>query len=457
MTNNDTIVAQATPIGKSSIGIIRVSGRQSSIIAKSLLGKIPEPRYASYLSFFDIKKNVIDKGIAIWFPKPNSFTGEDILEFQGHGGQVVLDLILKNILLLPGIRLAKPGEFSERAFLNKKIDLVQAESIIDLINASSEQGAIAAISSLQGKFSHIIKKLLSSVTNIRILIESNIDFPDEEINFITENKIKSKLKNILNIINIAITESTKVRKLYDGINIVLVGETNVGKSSLMNILTGENTSIVTNIPGTTRDIIQRKIDINQGISINISDTAGLRKTNNLIESIGIKLTFKEINKADHIIFIIDGSVYYVHQIKKIILNATKKIKKIKNIIFIYNKIDIVKIKAKITKVLNYDVIYLSSTTGEGVDLLLNYLENIIYNNDIKNTSENKLLARHRHIQALKKVKVHLLKSISYLSLKNIELLAEELKLSQHYLGEITGKFTSDNLLEKIFSKFCIGK
>lgn len=456
MNNDDTIVAQATPIGKSSVGIIRISGNKAYKVAKLLLDEIPKARYAKYLNFFNIEKKIIDKGIAIWFPKPHSFTGEDVLELQAHGGQIILNIILKNILSLTKIRLAKPGEFAERAFLNNKIDLIQAESIIDLINANSEKAAEAAIKSLQGTFSNIIKKLLKSITNIRVLVESNIDFTDQEIDSLEEKKIKNQLKNILYIVNSAILESKKTRKIYDGTKIVIAGNVNVGKSSLMNKIIGKNVSIVTNIAGTTRDLINEYIDI-EGLSLRITDTAGLRKTDNLIESIGIRYALEEIYKADYLIFVIDNSVD--NNVEKIILNTTQKIKKFKKISFICNKIDLVNKKSQITKVGGYNVIYLSSLTGEGIDLLIKHLKDICCRDSYgyNNTSENYFLARHRHITSLKKVRKNLIKGIFYLSLKNIELLAEELKFSQQNLGEITGQFTTDDLLANIFSKFCIGK
>lgn len=463
LNKNDTIVAQATPKGKGGIGIIRISGNQTSKIANIILGKIPKPRYANYMNFLDLNKNILDKGIAIWFPKPKSFTGEDVLELHGHGGQLIINIILKNIIKIPKVRIANPGEFSERAFLNNKIDLIQAEAIIDLINASSEQGVRSAICSLQGNFSKIIDKLLQSITDIRTFIETSIDFSEEEINKNSEIKFKNELKSILKNINISIKEA-KNKKIHEGIKVVIAGNTNVGKSSLMNILTGKQTSIITNIAGTTRDILRDDIELktfdNNSILIQIIDTAGLRKTNNLIESIGIKMAYEEIKIADHLLYVIDytkskDNIHLEDTLKSISENYIQK----KNITVIYNKIDLTKEKPRIEKIKNYTKIFLSSLTGEGINLLLDHLQNIFYLSNHSIPDNNIFLARIRHVKSLEKVKKNIKNSIIYISDKNItnELLAEELRLAQKHMGEITGVFTSENLLDSIFSKFCIGK
>lgn len=460
MNNQDTIIAQATPKGKSGIGIIRISGSRTFQVAKFILGKIPKPRHACYSKFLDKNKKIIDQGIAILFPKPNSFTGEDVLELQGHGSQLIINIIITNIIKLPGVRIAKPGEFAERAFLNNKIDLIQAEAIIDLINASSEKGAKAAMCSLQGNFSKLINNLLKKITNIRMFIEASIDFPDEEIDFYKEKKIQKKLKLILKTINCSIKEAKNIRKAYEGIKLVIVGNTNVGKSSLMNILTGKKTSIITNIAGTTRDVVREFIDIKKSthcISLHMSDTAGFRKTNNLIESIGIKLAYKEIKVADHVLYMFSKTKH--NKADEIINNffyqRTYKINK--NITLICNKIDLVNEKSRVEKIKEKDIIFISSLTGEGIKLLKNYLVEKFYFN--KPDTGNNFLARYRHIQSLEKVKKSITRGIEFVSEKNIkvELLAEELRLSQKFLGEITGKFTSEHLLANIFSSFCIGK
>lgn len=459
--NNDTIIAQATPQGKSGIGIIRISGNKSSNIAKILLGTIPKPRYANYMNFLDENKNIIDRGIAIWFPKPNSFTGEDVLELQGHGSQVIINIIIKNIIKIPGVRVAHPGEFSERAFLNNKIDLIQAEAIIDLINASSEQGARSAMYSLQGYFSKLINNLLESIINIRTFIETSIDFVEEDLDLMTKKKFKDELQSILKTIDLTIKESKKIRNLYEGMRVVIIGDTNVGKSSLMNILTGKTISIVTDIAGTTRDILREFIDIkerNNSISIKISDTAGLRDTSDLIELMGIKLAYEEVKFADHVLYVLDHTK--VNNNSEIDKNLDKILsnKKIDTTL-VYNKIDLTKKKPKIEKTQKYTRIFISSYTGEGIDLLTRHLINKFYLNNQSIPDNNQFLARHRHLQALIKVKKHVTQSIMYISDKNIqnELLAEELRLAQQSLGSITGKFTSDDLLKNIFSKFCIGK
>lgn len=458
---NNTIIAQATPLGVGGIGIIRISGQQVSvIIKKTLLKNKLKPRRATYSCFFDKNKKMIDYGISIWFPKPKSFTGEDVLEFHCHGGQTIINMLMKSVLEIPNIRLANPGEFSKRAFLNKKIDLIQAEAIMDLINAESEQEAFYALNSLKGKFSKIINILSKSIIEIRTYVEANIDFSEEEITFLSKTEIDDKLKGILEKINFLIVESKKIYKLNKGIKVVIAGNTNVGKSSLLNLLTNKKSSIVTNLEGTTRDIITKSININ-GIKMKISDTAGLRKTDNIIEKIGIEFSWKEIKKADHVLYVIDVTKLEKKTIEYFINEANKIIKKMKKnslITFIINKIDLTNNKTPTLKeIQNHTLIYISANNNIGIDILKNHLVNSFNKININLNKKMNFAIRHRHIEKLKESYKCITKCLNFHHSFHIELIAEELKLAQQYLENIVGRFTSDNLLEKIFSNFCIGK
>ncbi|UDG79154.1 tRNA modification GTPase MnmE [Candidatus Ecksteinia adelgidicola] len=458
MYNTDTIVAQATPIGISGVGILRISGNKAKEVALLVLGKIPKARYAEYLSFRDNFGNLIDQGIALWFPNPNSFTGEDVLELQGHGGPVILDLLLRCILSLPHLRIAQPGEFSERAFLNNKIDLAQAESVIDLIESNSKQAARSAINSLQGAFSRKINQLVKSLIDLRVLLEAEIDFSDEDISFLSNEKISVDLNIIINNVDNVFKEAMQGSLLREGIKVVIVGRPNAGKSSLFNALSRQKLAIVSNTPGTTRDVLHEHIYID-GMPLHISDTAGLReeKTCNEIENIGIQRAWDEINQADKILFVVDSTTNMNTNLSKIWPEFVSFMpKNFQNIIIIRNKIDLRNGVVSINKKENGSVVIdLSVKTGKGVDVLCNFLKkNIGFTNNIEGT----FLARRRHIEALKKARWHLLKGKKNLiHIHSYELLAEELKLAQNLLSQITGAFTSEDLRKRIFSKFCVGK
>ncbi|BGI51240.1 MAG: tRNA uridine-5-carboxymethylaminomethyl(34) synthesis GTPase MnmE [Arsenophonus endosymbiont of Ceratovacuna japonica] len=454
MYSNDTIIAQATPSGRGGISILRISGPKVIQIANIILGKLPNIRYADYLPFYDSDGKILDQGIAIYFPAPNSFTGEDVLELQGHGSPIIIDLLFKRILNISEIRIANPGEFSKRAFLNNKIDLMQAEAIADLIDASTEKAARSAINSLQGVFSKKIYKIIQELTNIRVHIEASIDFPDEEVNFLSDNKIKIKLNKLMTDLKNILLNANQGILLKEGIKVVIIGKPNAGKSSLLNALSGREVAIVTDIAGTTRDILHEYIDID-GIPLHIIDTAGLHKSLDKIEQIGIKKALEEIEQADHILFIVDSITTEEIEPKLLCPEFITRLPKYSPITIIRNKVDITNEPVSITKINNYSLIRLSAYRKSGIDLLRQHLkESIRFNYNI----EGEFLARRRHIQALNIADKHLQRGYQHLVVtRSCELLAEELRLTQKVLGEITGEFSSDDLLNRIFSSFCIGK
>lgn len=449
----ETIAAIATPVGRGGIGILRISGNLSTMVAKKILGIIPPKRQALYLPFLGKNNIVLDKGIALFFESPNSFTGEDILELQGHGSPIVLDMLLKRITSLPNIRIARPGEFLERAFLNNKLDLTQAESIADLINANSNQAAKAAINSMQGMFSFHINELIKLIINLRTYIEASIDFSNEEINFLSNNKIKLNLKKIIIKINEIKKKSHQGILLQEIIKIVIVGKPNVGKSSLINLLAEKEIAIVDKVKGTTRDVLRENIQID-GINLQIIDTAGLRKTNNIVEQIGVKKTWNEIKHADHILLIVDSTdvsfqetdLIWSKFVKKILFNIPTTI--------IRNKIDLTRENVGIYKKKNYSVINLSVKNNIGINLIFKHLKKSI---GLIGSIEGNFIARRRHLNSIKIIYQHILNSIKYININSYELLAEELKLAHKELNTITGEFTSNDLINNIFSNFCVGK
>ncbi|PPI87660.1 tRNA uridine-5-carboxymethylaminomethyl(34) synthesis GTPase MnmE [Candidatus Pantoea edessiphila] len=454
MNQYDTIVAQATPIGTGSIGILRISGVKTVKIAKKILGKLPKPRYAEYLSFKDYEGKTLDKGIALWFPKPHSFTGEDVLELHCHGGPIILDLLLKYIITFSQVRIAKPGEFSERAFLNEKIDLTQAEAIVDLINASSEQSVRSAVNSLQGTFSKHINKIIKDIINLRVYIEAKIDFPDEEIEYISNNNILNQLNSIITDLDQLISEAHQGCLLREGIKIVIAGYPNAGKSSLFNYLSKKENAIVTSIAGTTRDVLHENVNID-GMPLHILDTAGLRNSNDEIEYIGIKKALYEIEQADHVLFMVDGSNTDSKQSVKILSDCLSTLTKKISVTIIRNKADVTGEPLGLIKINGFSIIHLSVLNNIGMNTLFEHLKTTV---GFKYNTEGNFIARRRHLQALQIAHDHLIKSNKKLS-KNCtdELIAEDLRFSQMELNKITGNFTSNNILNEIFSSFCIGK
>lgn len=450
----ETIVAQATAPGRGGIGILRVSGPLATKVAQAILGKCPKPRMADYLPFKDADGTILDQGIALYFKSPNSFTGEDVLELQGHGGQVVLDLLLKRILQIDGIRLARPGEFSEQAFLNDKLDLAQAEAIADLIDATSEQAVRSALKSLQGEFSKKVNALVDSVIYLRTYVEASIDFPDEEIDFLADGKIEANLRGIINQLEDVRSEAKQGSILREGMKVVIAGRPNAGKSSLLNALAGHEVAIVTDIAGTTRDVLREHIHID-GMPLHIIDTAGLRDAIDEVERIGISRAWTEIEQADRIILMLDSSDPESADLSKVRSEFLAKLPSTLPVTIVRNKIDLNGEQASESEQGGYQIISLSAQTHDGVKLLREHLKQAM---GFQTGIEGGFLARRRHLDALEKAAEHL--QIGLVQLTEFhagELLAEELRLVQSYLSEITGQFTSDDLLGNIFSSFCIGK
>ena len=446
LITQDTIAAIATPPGNGGVGIIRISGALVTEIAKRLLNKSLIPRHAPFTSFIDEHGCIIDSGISLYFPAPASYTGEDILELQGHGGSVVLDMLLRRVLSL-GARLANPGEFTERAFLNNKLDLAQAEAVADLIESSTEQSVRSAQKSMQGVFSQQINELVAELTELRIYIEAAIDFVDEEIDFLTDGVVENRIIRLLHSLEKILKTAQQGRLLRDGMTVVLVGKPNAGKSSLLNALTGHEAAIVTEIAGTTRDVLREHIQLD-GMPLHIIDTAGLRDSDNLIEKEGMRRAHEEILKADKILLLIDAREIETEDILKALPSDIEIIK-------VYNKIDLLGINPKLIQAENGYKCYLSIKTGQGMDLLKQHLKESVGFND--NTNDV-FIARRRHIEAITASYQFVQSALEQLQHNQAgELVAEDLRQAQMSLSEITGTVSSDDLLGKIFSSFCIGK
>lgn len=446
----DTICAVATAPGRGGVGIVRVSGPLSSEIAAKILKRSLKPRNAHYGDFY-VNDSVLDQGIALFFPGPYSFTGEDVLELQGHGGPIILDLLTKEALRL-GARIAEPGEFSQRAFLNDKIDLTQAEAIADLIDASSEQASKQALNTLKGEFSKKINTLVDKITHLRVYVESAIDFPDEEIDFLNDGKIAALLDELITLTADTLAQTQQGALMREGMRIVIAGRPNAGKSSLLNQLAGQERAIVTDIAGTTRDVLREHINID-GLPLHIIDTAGLRDSPDQVEQIGIQRAWEEIEQADRILLMIDSSDPEQHspesQWPDFFNNAIYRDK----LTLVYNKIDKSADKIQESED-NFEKIHISALTGEGIDQLKTHLKTAV---GYQATSEGQFSARRRHVTAIESAQHYLNHGKSQLSADAGELLAEDLRMAQHHLSEITGAFSADDLLGEIFSSFCIGK
>ena len=450
----DTIVAQATAPGRGGVGIVRVSGPDAEAVAQIVLGKLPKVRYAEYLPFHDQNNEVLDQGIALLFKGPNSFTGEDVLELQGHGGPIVMDMLIKAILTIKNLRSANPGEFSERAFMNDKLDLAQAEAISDLIEASSEQAAKSALHSLQGEFSNKVNELVESLIYLRIYVEASIDFPEEEVDFLSDGKIASDLYKIIDNLSAVKEQAKQGAILRDGMKVVIAGRPNAGKSSLLNTLVGKESAIVTDIAGTTRDVMREHIHID-GMPVHIIDTAGLREGADEVERIGIERAWTEINNADRILFMLDATTTDAEDPREIWPDFIDRLPDNVGLTVVRNKADLTGETLVTTEHDNHPVYRISAKTGLGVDDLKQHLKDIM---GYQGNTEGGFMARRRHLEAIDRAEQHLLEGkVQLEEYRAGELLAEELRLTQQHLSEITGEFTSDDLLGRIFSSFCIGK
>ena len=450
--SHPTIAAIATAAGRGGVGVIRLSGRNLLPLAQHITGgKTPTPRLALYTDFLDAQQHAIDNGLLLYFAAPASFTGEDVIELQGHGGPVVMQMLLARCLEL-GARLAEPGEFTKRAFLNNKLDLAQAESVADLIDASSQSAARMAVRSLKGAFSQHIHTLVDDLITLRMLVEATLDFPEEDIDFLEAADAKGKLTTLQTQLAHLLANAEQGAILREGMNVVLVGAPNVGKSSLLNALAGDDIAIVTDIAGTTRDTVREQITLD-GVPIHIIDTAGLRETDDIVEQIGIERSQKAVQQADVALILIDPREGINPTTQAILASLPDNLKKIE----IHNKIDL---HGEAAAVVQHgqlstadSLIKLSAKTGAGLDLLKQALLNEI---GWQGESESLFLARRRHITALQTAQAEL----EYAALchhQQIELLAEHLRLAQIACNEITGEFTADDLLGVIFSRFCIGK
>ncbi|NMY53193.1 tRNA uridine-5-carboxymethylaminomethyl(34) synthesis GTPase MnmE [Pseudomonas sp. WS 5011] len=450
----ETIAAVATAQGRGGVGIVRVSGPLASTLAQAICQRELQPRYAHYGPFFADAKQVLDEGLALYFPGPNSFTGEDVLELQGHGGPVVLDLLLRRCVQL-GARLARPGEFSERAFLNDKLDLAQAEAIADLIEASSEQAARNALRSLQGEFSRRVHGLTERLISLRIYVEAAIDFPEEEIDFLADGHVLSLLDGVRADLAGVLREAGQGALLRDGMTVVIAGRPNAGKSSLLNALAGREAAIVTEIAGTTRDVLREHIHID-GMPLHVVDTAGLRDTEDQVERIGVERALKAIGEADRILLVVDATAPEADDPFALWPEFLDQRPDPAKVTLIRNKADLSG-ESVVLEVCNdgHVTISLSAKSTEGLDLLREHLKACM---GYEQTSESSFSARRRHLEALRQASTHLEHGHAQLTLAGAgELLAEDLRMAQQALGEITGAFSSDDLLGRIFSSFCIGK
>ena len=452
------IAAIATAPGRGGIGVVRASGKSlAPLLAVLFPGAVLSPRHASYLPFKSEDGGIIDQGIAIWFKGPHSYTGEDVLELQGHGGPVVLQLLLARVLEAGaglGLRLAEPGEFPRRAYLNDKLDLAQAEAVADLIDASTEAAAKSASQSLSGAFSKAIHTLVEQTIGLRMLVEATLDFPEEEIDFLEKSDARGQLAVIVDSLEAVFRQAAQGALLREGLNVVLVGQPNVGKSSLLNALAGSDVAIVTPIAGTTRDKVSETIQI-EGIPLNIIDTAGIRVIDekvDLVERIGIERTWGEVGKADVILHLLDAGHGPAREDESIVAAFPAGVP----VVRVWNKIDLSGHKESVTSADDATIVYLSASEHTGIDLLRGELLRIA---GWQQTGESLFLARERHLIALRNARQHLNLAAAHAAQndQSLDLFAEELRLAQVHLSSITGKFSSDDLLGVIFSRFCIGK
>ncbi|WP_457673646.1 tRNA uridine-5-carboxymethylaminomethyl(34) synthesis GTPase MnmE [Thiolapillus sp.] len=446
--SHDTIAAIATPPGRGGVGIIRISGSRALDIAKAVTGLTPRPRHAHYCDFLDEQGQVLDQGILLWFRAPHSFTGEEVIELQGHGGPVVMDLLLERCLKL-GARLARPGEFSERAYLNDRMDLAQAEAVADLIDAETTAAARLATRSLQGSFSAAIHELVESLVRLRMYVEAAIDFPEEEIDFLSDGKVSADLQAVIGNISKVREKARTGRILRDGINLVIAGEPNAGKSSLLNALAGVDSAIVTEIPGTTRDVLRERIQLG-GVPVHLVDTAGLRETADRVEQEGVRRAREELQRADRLLWVYDAAADPQNRGM-----ARADLPVDIPVTLVRNKVDKAGEQPGMARRDGLPEIRLSAKSGQGLDQLKAHLLESMGFQGAENTE---FLARRRHLDAIDRALAALEKGREVLEQQRAgELLAEDLRQAQLALSEITGDFSADDLLGEIFSSFCIGK
>jgi tRNA modification GTPase len=442
----DTIAAIATAPGSGGIGVVRVSGPACLAIARAVLGTSPPARHAAYLAFKDADEGLIDRGIAIYYSAPHSYTGEDVLELQGHGGTAILQLLLARCIAL-GARHAEPGEFTRRAYLNDKLDLAQAEAVADVISAATTEAARSAVRSLAGEFSQRIHSMRDKLIDLRMFVEACLDFPEEDIDFITQGGVALKLAAVSAELDAVFKGASQGNLLRDGIHVVLIGQPNVGKSSLMNQLAGEEVAIVTPIAGTTRDTIKSAIQIN-GVPLHVIDTAGLRETDDEVERHGIARTWRATENAQIALILVDAA----HGITETEKSILARLGHVAHQIWVHNKIDIAHTQPQLIERAGETHLYLSAKTGAGVDMLRKHLLKLA---GWQASGEGVYMARERHLNAMARVRECLQRAND--QLQQPELMAEEMRMAQEFLNEITGEFTSDDLLGEIFSRFCIGK
>ena len=451
--HHDPIVAIATAPGRGAVGMVRVSGKDLSAVVAAVCNKALQPRMATYLPFLDAQGEAIDKGLAIYFPAPHSYTGEDVLELQAHGGPVVLKLLLARCLqALPALRVAQPGEFTERAFLNDKIDLAQAEAIADLIDASTETAARSAARSMTGEFSNAINALLAQLIHLRMLVEATLDFPEEDIDFLQKADAQGQLLRLQTTLAKVMHSASQGSILREGIKVVIAGQPNAGKSSLLNALAGAELAIVTPIAGTTRDKVSQLIQID-GVPLHVVDTAGLREALDEVEKIGIERAWAEIESADAVLFLHDltqqDAPVYIAADALITSAIALKLPQNTPVIDVWNKADVAMARSM-------PGVLISAKTGQGLQALREQLLRVV---GWQSAPEGVFMARERHVRALAKVDEQLTKAAGQFQASSsaLDLLAEDLRQAQNFLGEVTGQFTPDDLLGEIFSKFCIGK
>jgi tRNA modification GTPase len=450
MTRIDTIVAAASPPGRGGVGIVRVSGPKAPEIAAVVLGELPKPRIASFTPFLDAQQQPIDVGLALFFPSPHSYTGEHVLELQGHGGPVVVENVIARIVEL-GARRAGPGEFTQRAFLNDKLDLAQAEAIADLVDAGSRDAARAAMRSLQGEFSAMIQGVTEAVIELRAYVEAAIDFPEEEVDFLADRELTDRLAAVHEHFEAVEASARQGRLLREGMTVVIAGRPNAGKSSLLNRLAGYDAAIVTPVPGTTRDVLRERIDID-GMPLHVLDTAGLRQGGDVVEEEGIRRAMVEISRADRVLFVLDaiddpGATAF-HE-ERVRLPADVPVT------LVFNKCDLSSGIPVADTISGPPRVTISALNGTGVDVLRAHLKSCM---GFRTAELGTISARQRHLEALARARRHVEEAQRQLSERRAgELVAEELRAAQQALGEITGEFSSDDLLGRIFASFCIGK